>query len=189
VSSPGFAIEPLAGKHDHTRFDCGVVALNAYLQRHARQDMNRGASTAYVLTPAMTPTEIAGFYTLTATSVRLSDLPAATIRKLPRYPAVPATLLGRVAVSVRFQGQRLGEWLLVDALKRSLEASTAVSFAAVIVDAKDDAGVRFYRRYGFEPFPEQPRRLFITMETIASLPRTPGLQTRAPSGCVSTPGT
>jgi ribosomal protein S18 acetylase RimI-like enzyme len=169
VTASDFAVELLAGKHDRDGFDCGVVPLNTYLQQYARQDMGRGASTAYVLVPAATPKEIAGFYTLAATSVRLSDLPNSTARKLPRYPVVPATLLGRLAVSVRFQRQRLGEWLLVDALKRSLGASAAVGSTAVIVDAKDDAGVRFYERYGFERLPEQPRRLFITMKTISSL--------------------
>lgn len=169
MATSGFAVELLAGRHVRDVFNCGVVPLNTYLQRYARQDMDRGASTVYVLVPAATPTEIAGFYTLAATSVRLSDLPNSTARKLPRYPVVPATLLGRLAVGLRFQGQRLGEWLLVDALKRSLGASAAVGSTAVIVDAKDDAGVRFYLRYGFERFPEQPHRLFITMKTISSI--------------------
>ncbi len=33
---------------------------------------------------------IAGYYTLSAMSVHLAELPAQTVRKLPRYPLVPA---------------------------------------------------------------------------------------------------
>jgi hypothetical protein len=38
---------------------------------------------------------------------------------------------------------------------------------AVIVDAKNPSGVRFYERYGFKLLPEQDLRLFIAMKTIA----------------------
>ena len=49
-----------------------------------------------------------GYYTLAATSIALGDLPAGTARRLPRYPAVPATLMGRLAVDQRHRGQGLG---------------------------------------------------------------------------------
>jgi predicted GNAT family N-acyltransferase len=172
VAASEWVVELLAPAHNREPFDCGVDALNAYLRQYARQDMDRGVATPYVLVPVTHRTEIAGFYTLAASSIRLSDLPPATVRKLPRYPIVPATLLGRLAISVRHQGQRLGEYLLVDALTRTLAASAAVGSAAVIVDAKDDVGAGFYERYGFERFPEQPLRLFISMRTIRASRRT-----------------
>jgi predicted GNAT family N-acyltransferase len=122
-----------------------------------------------VLVPSTNHVEIAGFYTLTATAVKLTELPAETIKKLPKYPLVTATRLGRRAISLEHRGKRLGEHLLIDALKRSLEASRVVGSAAVIVDAKDSSGVRFYERYGFKLLPDQNLRLFIAMKTIAKL--------------------
>jgi predicted GNAT family N-acyltransferase len=116
-----------------------------------------------------TAREIAGFYTLTATAVKLTDLTESTVKKLPRYPLVPATFLGRLAISLKYRGKGLGERLLIDALKRSLDASRVVGSAAVIVDAKDASGVRFYERYGFKRLPEQDLRLLIAMKTIAML--------------------
>ena len=169
MAAPDFSVELLSADHDRTAFDCGVPLLNSYLQRYARQDMDRGIATAYVLVPSTSTTEIAGFYTLTATAVKLTDLPEHTAKKLPRYPLVPATLLGRLAVSLTYRGKGLGERLLMDALKRSLEASRVVGSAAVIVDAKDPAGVAFYERYGFKRLPQQELRLFIAMKTIAML--------------------
>ena len=162
-------VELLGSNHDRSGFDCGVQVLNSYLHQYARQDLERGIATPYVLVPSTNPTEIAGFYTLTATAVKLTELPSETVKKLPKYPLVPATLLGRLAISVKYRGKGLGEYLLIDALKRSLEASRVVGSAAVIVDAKDSSGVRFYERYGFKLLPEQNLRLFIAMKTIEKL--------------------
>ena len=109
---------------------------------------------------------IAGYYTLSQFSVYLSQMPAAVARKLPMYPDVPATLLGRLAVSNAYKGQGFGEILLMDALKRSLEASRKVASFAVIVDAIDENAAAFYRKYGFSGLPDIPRRLFLPMKTI-----------------------
>ena len=163
------SVELLGSTHDRIAFDCGVPVLNSYLQQYARQDLERGIATPYVLVPSTNPTEIAGFYTLTATAVKLTELPNEIIKKLPKYPLVPATLLGRLAISLKYRGKGLGEYLLIDALKRSLEASRVVGSPAVIVDAKDSSGVRFYERYRFKLLPEQDLRLFIAMKTIAML--------------------
>jgi predicted GNAT family N-acyltransferase len=169
VAAADFSVEILSTSHDRTEFDCGVALLNSYLQQYARQDMERGVATPYVLVPSINKTEIAGFYTLAATAVKLTDLPEHATKKLPRYPLVPTTLLGRLAVGLNYRGKGLGERLLMDALKRSLEASRVVGSAAVIVDAKDSSGVRFYEQYGFKLLPEQNLRLFIAMKTIALL--------------------
>jgi predicted GNAT family N-acyltransferase len=82
---------------------------------------------------------------------------------------VPATLIGRLAVSTVFRGQGLGEILLMDALHRSLSLSAQIASAAVIVDAKDDHARRFYLKYGFLELPDVPGRLFLPMKTIERL--------------------
>ena len=169
MAGADFSVTLLDSSHDRTAFDCGVAFLNSYLQQYARQDMQRGIATPYVLVPSTNAREIAGFYTLTATAVKLTDLPEQTAKKLPRYPLVPATLLGRLAVSLNYRGKGLGERLLIDALERSLDASRVVGSAAVIVDAKNASGVRFYERYGFTLLPDQELRLFIAMKTIEML--------------------
>jgi hypothetical protein len=100
----------------------------------------------------------AGYYTLWSTSVQLGDLPEQTARKLPRYPLVPATLLGRLAVDRRQQGKGCGRFLLADALYRA--ARSEIASFALIVDAKDDNARRFHERESFLPFPDQPMKLF-----------------------------
>lgn len=110
---------------------------------------------------------IAGYYTLSSTSVNLAELPEQVARKLPRYPLVPATLLGRLAVNRRQQGKGYGRFLLADALYRIVRSEIA-SFA-VIVEAKDDNARRFYERESFLSLPDQPMKLFRPVADIEKL--------------------
>ena len=96
--------------------------------------------------------------------MKLTEFPVDITRKLPRYPLVPATLLGRLAVDQNYQGRGYGRFLLADALFRAVRSEIA-SFA-VVVDAKDEAARRFYERESFLPFPDRPIRLFRPMADI-----------------------
>ena len=108
---------------------------------------------------------IAGFYTLSAISIEAQSLPPALAKKLPKYP-IPAALIGRLAIDSRHQGTGLGGFLLADALNRVIRASDAIAIYAVIVDAKNETAKKFYEKYGFQPFPQSPQRLFIPLATI-----------------------
>jgi ribosomal protein S18 acetylase RimI-like enzyme len=167
-----YRIEPLGDKHDRAAFSCGVEALDRYLQKQAGQDVSRRVAAAFIITPG--GTTIAGFYTLSAHLVNLADLPESVAERLPRYPNVPATLLGRLAVSGNFRGRGIGELLLLDALQRALGNTREVVSAVVVVDAKDESARGFYLRHDFMPLPAQPNRLFYPMKTIEKLfPRVP----------------
>ena len=160
-------VEPLGPKHDRAAFSCGVDILDAYLHKQAGQDLKKRVAVPFVITPdGMT---IAGYYTLSQYSVQLDDVPAEVAKKLPKYPIVPATLLGRLAVSVAFRGRGHGATLLMDALYRTLQHSGEVASAGVIVDAKDAAALAFYRKYGFLELPRIERRLFLPMGTVEEL--------------------
>lgn len=110
---------------------------------------------------------VGGYYTLSATAVKLADLPDQTVRRLPRYPLVPATFLGRLAVDRRFQGKGYGRFLLADALYRV--ARNEIASFAVVVDAKDEDARRFYERESFLPFADQPMKLFRPVADIKQL--------------------
>lgn len=167
-AEPALTIAPLGPQHDRAGFSCGLAVLDTYLRERARQDAKRRIAAPFVLTAGDDPT-IIGYYTLSALSVVLDELPQAIIRKLPRYPAIPATLLGRLAVDAGFHGQGLGEYLLMDALGRALRHSRTIASFAVIVEAINEAAARFYARYEFQPFPNQAARLFLPMHKIAPL--------------------
>jgi GNAT superfamily N-acetyltransferase len=164
-SGRGWRVEALATEHDRSGFDSGVESLDRYFRIQAGQDgrKNMAASFALVLPDGA----VAGYYTLSASSLTLAELPEATVRKLPRYPLVPATLLGRLAVGRQYQGKGYGRFLLADALYRA--ASNEIASFAVIVDAKDDSARRFYERESFLGLPGQPLKLFRPMADIKKL--------------------
>ena len=99
-------IEPLSDDHDRSQFLSGSNALERYLREQASQDIRRRIATCFVAVSVTAG--VAGYYTLTATSVALSALPPDIAKKLPRYPVVPAVLLGRLAVARHYQGHGLG---------------------------------------------------------------------------------
>ena len=164
---PQFWIEPLHSGHNRAGFSCAVDALDLYLQRQAGQDFRKRAAVSFVLTPD--GTTIAGYYTLSQFAVRLENLPEAIARKLPKYPLVPSTLIGRLAVSTAFRGQGHGETLLMDALFRILQHAKEIASAGAIVEAIDASAVAFYKKYGFIELPGVYRRLFMPMGTIEAL--------------------
>lgn len=162
-----FWVEPLSSDHDRAAFSCGVDPLDRYLRTQAGQDVKKRAAAVFVLTSD--GKTVAGYYTLSQYSVELDAVPEGVRRKLPKYPLVPVTLLGRFAVSREFQGRGLGEHLLMDVLYRSLVNSQQIASAAVMVDAKDENAAAFYRKYGFLRLPNTPTRMFLPMATVARM--------------------
>lgn len=158
-------IEPLNETYDRAGFDSGVEPLDRYLKTQAGQDVRKRVASCFVLSEdGAIPL---GFYTLAATSIALTDLPASMAKKLPRYPTVPATLMGRLAVDRRARGRRLGEMLLMDAFSRALRSEIATY--AFVVDAKDEKAEGFYKAYQFLPLMAAGRRFFLPMAELAKL--------------------
>ncbi len=158
-------ITPLDDAHDRAAFDCGVEPLDRYLKTQAGQDVRKRVASCFVLTEA-DPAPIA-FYTLTATAIALNDLPTSLAKKLPRYPSVPATLMGRLAVDHRHRARRLGELMIMDAFSRALRSEIATY--AFVVDAKDENAESFYKSYDFLKLGDAQTRLFMPMAEIAKL--------------------
>jgi GNAT superfamily N-acetyltransferase len=161
VKPAPFQLARLAPEHKRSSFDCGVAALDRYLREQATQDERRRVAACFVA--LADDDRVAGFYTLASASVRLADLPDELVKKLPRYPTVPAVRMGRLAVDLGFRGRGLGGALLADALTRALHAEIAAW--ALLVDAKDDAASRFYHHHGFIALPDSPHALFLPLAT------------------------
>ena len=157
-------IKPLGKHHDRAAFSCGTEALDRYLRERAGQDERKNLARVFVAEGAE-PHVVAGYYTLSSFGIDVGDMPESDRKRLPRYPVIPAALIGRLAVAVAYQGIGLGERLLIDAIARILDAGNEVATYAIVVDAKDDRAVSFYRKYGFVPFPSQQMRLFLPTAT------------------------
>ena len=163
-----YRIERLGDHHDRAAFVSGVEALDRYFRERAGQEVRKHIAAVHVLYDTEAEA-VAGYYTLSATGVEAIDLPSDITRKLPRYPLLPAVLIGRLAVSVDYRGQRFGELLLMDALWRTLAHQSEFAAMAVIVDAKDDPARAFCEHYNFRRFSTESYRLFLPMQTIAKM--------------------
>jgi len=159
------SIQPLTGRHNRGAFESGSAQLDVWLRQTAQQHQNKGISKTFVAVTEDAPARILGFYALTVCEVVAQDLPEDLAKKLPRR--VPGIRLGRLAVDRSMQGQRLGELLLVDAIKRAKLVLEHVGVHALFVDAKDDQAAAFYRKYGFRPLPNDPRTLVLVVAGLS----------------------
>ncbi|MEO9130050.1 MAG: GNAT family N-acetyltransferase [Sphingomonas sp.] len=165
-----FIIVPLDAIHQRHNFECGVESLDRYVHTQAGQDMRRRANGVFVLVEPAAPETVLGYYTLCATALAPGAIPDAAKKHLPRYPLVSCTLIGRLAVAVSHQGQRLGALLLVDALQRAFQSAETVGSSMVVVDAIDEAAAAFYAAFGFIRLPDS-LRLILPMRVIERMVR------------------
>lgn len=150
-------------KHNRSRFNCGIEALNNYLKVMASQQARKDNTRTFVLEDDNDNSSIVGFYTLTMIPIALKALPEKLQKK--HRSSTSGGLIARLAIDERYKGRGFGEWLLIDALRKLLAASEIVAFPVVIVDAK--GGVKqFYERYGFQAFQDEENKLFITIADV-----------------------
>lgn len=122
----------------------------------------------FVLVEPDTPI-VRGYYTLSSALISLDELPSELARKLRRYDSLPVTLLGRLARDKTIADKGIGEFLLLDALYRSLQHAQQIASMAVVVDAKGAEAEHFYKHFNFQPFQWTPLRLFLPMQQIGKL--------------------
>ena len=148
--------------HDREGFDCGVQTLDEYIRRLAEQHRRRGISSVFILTGSARPEYILGYYTLSAAEVDAARLAEADRKKLPRFP-VPCFRMGRLTCRADQRGRGLGKLLVGCAVDRCLKARQQVAAYALIVDAKDDSSAAFYVHFGFKPFLDAKRTLYLPL--------------------------
>lgn len=161
MSAGQLVVAVLGSLHDRSRFDCGTPALDRYLREVVTQDVRRRLAACFAM---LDDNVVVGYYTLSAASVALADLPQAVARKLPRYPSIPAIRMGRLAVDAKYRGRGLGAALLANALQRA--AKSEIPAVALIVDAKDESAADFYRHFGFMQLLDDPLALFLPLASI-----------------------
>lgn len=166
----GFRIEALSPTHDRKSFASGSEPLDRYFREFATQDAKRRISNCFVALDA--GGTVAGYYTFAATSLPVTEIPDDQAKRLPRYPLLPAGLIGRLAVDQRFRGQGLGGALIFDAALRAARADSAIY--ALLVDAKDDTAAAFYQHLQFRSFASRPLTLFLPIATILKARGEPG---------------
>jgi hypothetical protein len=166
IGEPGFVIEPLGKAHDRSRFACGNDRIDAYFRQTVSQDIKRQYATCFVACPADS-NRVAAFYTLSSSNVPLVEVPEPLARKLPRYPTVPAVLIGWLARDIGYAGFGLGEAILFDAIRTV--ATAPIGAHAIFADAIDNKAAAFYAAYGFMPLVSRPATFYLPLASARSL--------------------
>lgn len=158
-------LKVLEKKHNRKGFSCGVLELDAYIKQYVSQDVKRKLAVCYVLDDENA--NVIAYYTLSSSSIDLNDIPDSLKNSL-KYTEIPVVIIGRLAVDVHYQGNKLGRILLIDALKRILEISALVGNHAVIVDPINKSAEEFYFKFGFIRLKDS-KRIFLPLKTVATL--------------------
>lgn len=164
-----FPINPLSKteKADSRRnFACGNSQIDNYFHEKVSQDVKKDFAKCFVAREKET-SKIAGFYTLSAGGILLEEIPATLRKKLPRYPQVPAVRIGWLARDLQCKGIGLGEILVMDAIKKILEAPIGVY--AVFVDAIDEKAIQFYKDLGFSDLEKDSSTLLLPIKTTKGI--------------------
>ena len=152
--------QPLSKQHDRAGFDCGVAALNTFIQKTARRQDERHLVRTTVLVDTDQPKRILAFY---------STAPCET-----DYPhPVPFLKMARLATHRSVQGQGFGELALLSAIDDAATISrTFTAIGGLVVDAKDQQAAAFYEKYEFIRIEENGLQLFLPIQDCISLMET-----------------
>ncbi len=157
-------IETLKKEHDRSGFDCGIEALNLFLQNIARQHIVKGISKTFVIIEDTHQIEVLGFFTLAFCEIVVEKMPHKYARKYPSK--APGAKLARLAVDIKFQRKGYGAMMIMNAIERVITVSENLGIIGFFVDAKDNDAKAYYEQFGFMPFPDNPLELFIPLETL-----------------------
>src|SRR3984893_17255254 len=149
---------PLSEEDERSQFDCGRDSLNSWFRRHAWHDHVSGISRISVICDDGTGSFV-GYVMLSAAQIEREFLAKAHQRNKP--DPVPATLLGQLAVDKAYHGQGHARSLLHFALPAPRRASREVGSFGVLTHPIDEQIRAFYKRWGFEDVPFDPRRSMI----------------------------
>ncbi|MDQ6905552.1 MAG: GNAT family N-acetyltransferase [Chloroflexota bacterium] len=165
MSLPQFTIVRLGAAHDRANCASGDGSLDSFIKEQAVQAMRDRTCAVFVATPVDDLTQVVGYYTLSPATIPTEGVPEDRRAKLPRYPELPAALLGRLAVHGAYGGKGLGSLLIANALRRT-ETQRELPVMFLVVDAYEQAR-GFYQKLGFVPVVNSQTRLFFALSRLS----------------------
>jgi len=138
-------------------FDCGNADLNDFFNRNALEYKRQMLSRTYFFRQKSNSAVVCAF-SFSASSIKTSDLPGSRRKKVKEFvprekslKSYPGILIGRLGVSIEFNGQGVGSQLL-DAIKSFCLVRFPDFVRFLLVDAYNEpAVVGFYQKNKFTP--------------------------------------
>ena len=157
--------QPLDAHHRLEEFDCGKPVLTEWLRRLARQAQGSGSARTFIVCDG---DRVAGYYSLTVGQIDTLEAPERVRRGMGQYP-IPLIILARLAVDLNYQKRGLGFSLLQDAIRRAIAVAEHAGIRALLTHPLDAEAETFYRRFGFEPTPENEGQLILLLKDARRL--------------------
>ena len=162
-------IEPLAKRHKVGKFNCGDPdnpsdeerKINHYLINLAKKSTLYGYGRTYVAVRPEHP-RVWAYYTLAASYVDAKLFPSAD--GCPKHVSV--ILLARIGVENVLRGGDFGRMLMADAFQISVETSERVGVHSVVLNAKNEKLIGYYKRYGFTSLMDDPLDMYLPIPVI-----------------------
>lgn len=157
------ALDPpalLTEAHDTAAFDSGEPVMDDWLRHRALDNLHLAASRTYVVCPAGSQ-QVVGYFALSMGQILAHEVIGSMRRNMPK--AIPAVVLGRLAIDRAWQGRGLGRAMLADAIRRALLASAEISARLVLVHAISPSAEAFYRHQGFSRLPVETTTLALDL--------------------------
>jgi predicted GNAT family N-acyltransferase len=146
------------------RFQNEQQVLVDYLQTKAVSEStkNIGKTWLYLKNDH---SKIYGFYTLSSASIERKDIKG----RYP-YPLISAALIGRLARDTSVKGSGVGETLMIHAFSKIIESSKNMAVNVIVTDAKNEAALNFYLKFGFKKLKSSvdrnyPYRVIMSVDT------------------------
>lgn len=153
--------QPLSDRHDLAAFSCGEPSLDDWLRRRARANQVSGASRTYVLCEGP---KVVAYYALASGVIAVENAPGRFRRNMPN--PIPVAVLARLAVDRSRQGQGIGRALFRDAASRVAQAAEVIGIRGILVHAISEEAKNFYIALGFDPSPNEPMTLMVTLADV-----------------------
>jgi GNAT superfamily N-acetyltransferase len=173
IGEPRFTCERLDHLHDRASFKCvREDILEKYLTDRGRalRENDRNVTAVYVLLDTMQNNRIAGYFTISNSSLIPERVPPKLAKKMPRYDSWGVVKLGRMARHDDYAKSGIGTILVARTFAQAIAIAEKSGSFALVVDAKNERLARWYAELGFEPMPDSVLTLMIANETmIASL--------------------
>lgn len=154
----------MADHHLPGNFTSGATALDDWLKRRARANQASGASRTFVVCEG---DAVVGYYALASGGITLQDAPGRFSRNMPT--PIPVVVLARLAVDQANQGRGLGRALFRDSAQRVVNAADVIGIRGVVVHALSEEAKAFYLALGFDPSPNDPMTLMVTLQDLRAV--------------------
>ena len=155
---------------DTSGFMCEHEALSKFIRESVFRERRNNLCECYVCIDTDKDL-IAGYFTLSTSCISRDSLPSKTLqKKVPTgYGSVPAILVGRLARDLRYRGESVGDYLMMESIVQCVAVRKTVGVQMIHVQAKDTRSANFYKKFSFVELSESPLDLILPISTAIRL--------------------